>query len=437
LQNDSANTSDGVVDSGVNSQAIVLSGKIYVNENGKYRIALRGRYNIALFVSIDGGTTYQKAAEYQNKSGSADFPNTEGTYADLELKGDSWVYFKAVMIRYAGESRNAFMGLGWGKWTESEEVSVDEADGTVDEEDAVPASVTVNYLTAYRCSYEQLDEEEFKSDYLFTRDYKYSYSGIINVGQTTLTEQCIFSEGWEHKLEYLNNGEDNNYMHTSYNPTTERPVRIVIKLDQEVTANRLIFDGSHNSEKGWLPKDFKIWVSKDGSNWQLVCDVTDSTLSDDNWQVTADFDGLYTFTYYKFEVTASHGSYIALRKTILQNVVKGTENGKQITPDNNMFTYTGNWELESTYSSFGHIYVGGQGDTLEFTFEGTRLGILSVQGFGTNFTVEIDGVEVSSIDLIQDESIYASFISGELSSGTHTVKITCNGEANFDSIVVW
>jgi hypothetical protein len=51
--------------------------------------------------------------------------------------------------------------------------------------------------------------------------------------------------------------------------------------------------------------------------------------------------------------------------------------------------------------------------------------------------VEIDGQVVDSIDLIKLSGIGASYVSEELSEGEHTVTITCTGDANIDSIVVW
>jgi hypothetical protein len=250
-------------------------------------------------------------------------------------------------------------------------------------------------------------------------------------------ENCKYTVGWEHQFEYMFNGDNANYFHTSVAPSESNPLIIEAKLAEEITANRMIFDGSHNSENKFLPKNFKIWVSSDGTDWKLVCDVTNAEMSDDGWQVTAIFDDMYTFSYYKFEVTETQNQYIALRQVIFQKYVMVIENGNQISPDNAMFTYQGDWGTKPVLSSFGHVYVGEKDATLEFEFEGTRLGILSVAGLGTDFTVEIDGVEVSSIDLVEYTSSGASFISELLSQGKHTVKITCKGEANIDSIVFW
>ena len=88
-------------------------------------------------------------------------------------------------------------------------------------------------------------------------------------------------------------------------------------------------------------------------------------------------------------------------------------------------------------SSFGHVYVGTKGDILQFSFEGTRLGILSSIGLGRNFTVNIDGKEYKSIKLKENNEDSLCFISQVLKEGKHEVTITCTGGANIDSIVTW
>jgi hypothetical protein len=440
LQDDATNTSDGVVDSDIKTQVIMLSGKLYISDAGKYRFSIRGRRNVALYLSVDNGKTYQLAAEYTNTAGASGFSSDDGTYKDLELDGDSWVYFKTVLIRYYGEDRNAFMGLGWGKWTEAEGEFDYDADGNIIVgEDYVAPTVSVSYATAYRASYVSLPEQEYTHDYLYTRKYNYTYAGITtyDVAQELITEHCQYNTGWGHDLQGLVDGNSGTYAHTDFAPSQDRPAVIEAKLASKITANRIIFDGSHHSENKFLPKTFKIWVSTDGENWQLVCDVAESEMTSDGWQVIADFDKLYTFSYYKFEIYATHNQYIALRKIIFQKYDLEIEGGSQITPDNSMFTYDGNWSTKSVYSTFGHVYVGQEGATAEFEFEGTRLAILSTTKLGTNFKVEIDGVEVSSIDLVENTGIGASYVSQELKSGKHTVKITCTGEANIDSIAIW
>jgi hypothetical protein len=276
---------------------------------------------------------------------------------------------------------------------------------------------------------------------LYTRNYSYTYQGITTykVSQEGISEGTQFSEGWGHKLEYLYDGDNSTYMHTSYEPSESHKLVLVAKLGETITANRLIFDGSHNSEQYFLPKAFVIWVSTDGVEWTQVSEETESAMSSDGWQVVANFDELRTFSYYKIEITATHKQYVALRSITFQKYDIELEGGTQYSPDNSMFTYIDKdgWTTKSVYSTFGHVYVGKKDATLEFTFTGTRFGVLSTKDLGTNFTVEIDGKKATSIDLVANSGVGASFISNLLKSGTHTVKITCTGEANIDSIVTW
>ncbi len=57
------------------NSAVELKGKIYVGETAKYRISIRGRWNVALFISLDGGKNYKLAGAYtQTNTSSYTFP---------------------------------------------------------------------------------------------------------------------------------------------------------------------------------------------------------------------------------------------------------------------------------------------------------------------------------------------------------------------------
>ena len=112
--------------------------------------------------------------------------------------------------------------------------------------------------------------------------------------------------------------------------------------------------------------------------------------------------------------------------------------GSQFAPDEATFSYSGNWQGVQTASSFGHIYRGGAGDTMTFTFEGTRVGFLSSAKFGTDFEVWIDNKKVESIELKEDNGLYLlTYLSTALNSGTHKVEFRCLGEATIDSVVTF
>ena len=76
---------------------------------------------------------------------------------------------------------------------------------------------------------------------------------------------------------------------------------------------------------------------------------------------------------------------------------------------------------------------------LEFTFTGTRLGILSClsSGFG-EFEVLIDGKAAENAAAKgRGEGVGISFLSGQLSAGEHTVAVRSKQKFNVDSVVLW
>ena len=144
------------------------------------------------------------------------------------------------------------------------------------------------------------------------------------------------------------------------------------------------------------------------------------------------------FRYYKLIVTDTSATgikYIAYRYAEFSYSIT---NGKMISPDDSMFTYNGNWEIQSSLANFGHIYIG-ENASLTFEFTGTRFGIIS-QNFDNfdNFEIIIDGYKLSNINFKnsndKDELI---FISNLLENKKHTIIIQSSNKFNIDSIILW
>ena len=57
---------------------------MYAEDAAKYRISVRGRSTVALYVSLDGGKNYEKAAWYETTNPAfVGFPvNVDGGYKD-------------------------------------------------------------------------------------------------------------------------------------------------------------------------------------------------------------------------------------------------------------------------------------------------------------------------------------------------------------------
>ncbi|MDE6373073.1 MAG: hypothetical protein K2L72_01085, partial [Clostridia bacterium] len=166
----------------------VLKGKLYFEEEGKYRIYLRGRVNCAVFITYKDkdGVTQSKSAQVTNGSGSGFYTNNDKTYIDIEVGDNTFVDFTEVLIvQLISGSQASYIGLGYGKWEEplyrmvekyydandnevaspdaegyaySKTIYYDNAGHEVDAEVVAAAQPTppksVSYINAYRSDYE-------------------------------------------------------------------------------------------------------------------------------------------------------------------------------------------------------------------------------------------------------------------------------------------
>ena len=320
-----------------------VKGKFYITETAKYRFAIRGRHDVALFLSFDEGLTYKlgekEYAHYVTKGNGTAFPLVEGTYVDTteKLLANTWVYFKAVMI-VDNSNRASFIGVGTGKipdplpQTDSEGNPILGNDGNPLPD--IPAGdsrnpITVSYASAYRLSY-QFAENRFKPDYFYKKQNSWSYKSDEKFSDAKQTVVSSKYSPWDESATYnINNlfdGDESTYIHTNRNSITEaNPFEVVVKLDKEVTANRLTFFGSAASGqyRTYLPRNFKVWISSDGNAWKEVANVVNARTS--GLTVPVQFSDTYTFSYYKTEITDTHASptkYLALSKIALSYVLE-------------------------------------------------------------------------------------------------------------------
>ncbi|MDE6060256.1 MAG: M60 family metallopeptidase, partial [Clostridia bacterium] len=255
LKNDSANTGDGVAPEGTKSQVIVLNGKVYVNEDAKYRFSARGRKSVALYLSFDGGNNFEFACEY-NGGNDANFPTAEGTYKDYELKSDTWVYFKLVLLRDSEkETRGSFIGLGWGKFVPA--VYEKDAEGNLIMDESgnpivkTPEKVSVGYASANRVTYEQ-NNAKFEPEYKYKRPYTYNYTNNVHLNPTqTVVEGEEFtnyvastSYRWsDYPISNLIDGNRTTTIHTKDNGlgvSEAKKLLLTLDMGEEKTANRMV-----------------------------------------------------------------------------------------------------------------------------------------------------------------------------------------------------
>ncbi len=431
------------------NSVVELKGKIHIDETAKYRIQIRGRYNVALFVSLDG-KNYEKAGSYiQNGTSSHTFPKDTngkelaGTYKDYELTAGSWLYFKAVMITGASGNKASFVGVGWGKFI-PEQGTINEDTGEID--NWQPESVNVTYATAYRETYEF--KHAFESDYFYVKNYSYTYGNSYNTNKNEFANVKIINEEDKdpsnpNKNSFAPNGPSKNLIDTDINNicaspdivSSSRPWEFIVDLGTEIIANRFVLSGNlynNSSNKNQTPNSITLWVGKDPNNLEEVTSFDRGSVS--GITLAFNFD-VKEFRYYKLQVRGTvEGRFAAIRNINFSYSIVG----KHLSPDTDSFQYLGKWKGKQANSSFGHIYIGENNSSLSFEFTGKRFAILSSVITNHNFTVFIDDTKMETADIAKiNNPTIVSYLSKELSSGTHKVKIVCNGKANIDSIVVF
>ncbi|MDE6188746.1 MAG: M60 family metallopeptidase, partial [Clostridia bacterium] len=445
----------------LNSVAVV-SGKLYIEEAGKYRIVMRGRMNCAMYLKYNEDEDYSLAAKIQDKSAQSNSTSfrlkdsvNNDTYADIVVdENKSWVYFKIILITYTATSNASFIGLGIAQWTVPLYTTSEDADGNTHYYDASGKEVTaeqasnvepitptrISYASAYRQSYDF--PKEFTSEYFVKRSYSSNYTNNVSVPtesyQLESTNYTATGYGSGLPIENLTDGNRGTYIHTSWRVSASKPLELVYNLGEPQTVNRLTVTARNHNGMGEGPKDFTIFGSNDGSDYFLVGEYTNVPTS--NNQVVVNFEDA-TFKYFKLVITNAQtsGYYLVLGEIILTHAFE-VFGGKMYSPDNDMFTYrgAGKWTLVRPISNFGHVYLGKNKAVVEFEFEGSRVGIMSSTAYGSAFEVKIDGKTVRSISLKEAESgTFMSYLSPELESGKHKVKVVCKGKANIDSFVLF
>lgn len=411
----------------VNS-VVELKGKIHVDESAKYRIALRGRWNCALYISLDG-QNYELAATYvQTNSANYAFPNTVGTYKDLNLTADDWVYFKAVLLTDRQGARTSFIGVGWGKFVPPPGV-LDENNNLVG--GGGDETVSVGYASALRSTYEY-PTEEFTSDYFYTRSYSYSYINkqVANKNQTILSSKYTPWNADRDKLENLVDGNLGTYIHTRGGVSEANPFEVVVDMGESKPSNRMVLYSQSRSDLQ-VARSFTLAGSDNGTDFFMVGEFGDA--ANNGSTVTVDFDEK-SFRYYRLTVSKSSGGYLIITEIELSKTVE-IPDGKLISPDDKSLSFKNEWKTSSAQSYFGHVYVGGKGAEAEFEFTGNRFAVMS-QSAG--FDVYIDGEKQTSISLDGKAKHDPAFISQELAQGKHKVRIVCTASgAQVDSVVYW
>ena len=384
---------------------MVVEGKFRIPSDGKYRVALRGRRQAALYLSTDGGKSYERAARLDNQTNSPDFDFTnEEHYCDRMFSGGQWVRFRAVLLVTYGGS---FIGVGLGRFSGE--------------------NVRVSYLNAYRNAYEY---EPFSSDYFYGRAYSYDYHDDGGAEQSLVGTNY---RPWDASYDIGNLFDDDpeNFIHSDQSSfiTESSPFELTVDLGRTVRANTFTIYGEPSRQ--YQPKDFVLYGGTAADALEVIAEVEDGARTGNNVVVSfAERD----LRYYKLVVTDTHAvgrKYIAFRRAEVSFAVPG---GTLVSPDDARLVYRGAWELSQALSTFGHAYLGTDAE-LSFEFTGTRFAVRSAAGAPCAFEVYIDGRKVGAAAQSASGAGAVSYLSEALPQGAHTVVL--RGDISADSLVFW
>ena len=391
-----------------------LSGKLYIPSDGKYRIALRGRYFAALYISLDDGQTYSLAGKIEN-GGHTDkyFPDDPSTYTDIELKGGQYVYFKEVLLikGYGGYGGNsAYIGLGMGRFS-GQSVTVSHVTG----------GLNVNYT-----------HTPFESGYLYPRAY--TFDGVEKPSLPQMLVSAKYSP-WDgsYPIDNLFDDNNSNFIHSDRTPiTADNPFEMTVDLGEVFRANTFTIYGEPTRK--YQPKNFVLCGGLSSDDMRVLAEVNGAERTGDDIVISFSEQDI---RYYKLVVTDTYdpsaNKYIAFRRAEMSFVSKELAGGVQLSPD--ALEYNGGWSLSGRLSSFGHLYVG-QKAAARFAFTGTRFGIMSFDDGFTSFEVYIDGRYTATVECGGSGKTRLVYISDALSDGEHTVELKSLGSFNIDSVII-
>ncbi|MDE6473566.1 MAG: M60 family metallopeptidase [Clostridia bacterium] len=422
---------------------VEIKGKLQATADGKYRIAVRGRWNIALYIKVNDAKEYILAASSKTDTGTNINDANKVPHYDLELKKDDWVYFKEVLVTSMNGNRASFIGLGFNKFEDPMPILDANGDPLLDGAGnpiETPETISLSYAVGYREDYEEI-EKHFTSEYHYKREYTYNYNyNYMYNDKQSLYGDMVNYVPWANNYElyapeHLVDGDLSTFIHTQ-TISPQKPFIFTIDMGKEITANRMYVNTQSRADYRY-PKDFRLLGSLDGEKFFEIGSFTDVPIISNN-RIVVDFE-LTTFRYYQMIITKSSNNLIIINRIDFMEHYEQL-GGAKYSIDNEMFKYGGKWSSQSTTASFGHVAVGQKGATVEFTFEGNRLALLSSSLYGKDFEVTIDGKTVTSDPFknLAGERTVVSFMSPEIAQGKHKVKVKCKKKnCSIDSFVFW
>ncbi len=412
-------TGDNVAVNGSNGNAQVwfpakntvtdMRGRLYMTSAGKYRISLRGRRFCNLYLSTDGGKSWQLAVKIDDE----DVPSGHnkavemGKYIDLEAKRGEFIDFRIVHLNKL--SGDAYFDLGLAKF---------------DGDSVATPSIVGNAYNEHYSPDIKVYENPFDGGYSAPEEV---YS---NAGATVLNTTAANAD---YPTSNVIDGDKSTGLISANLITADKTFSFTVDMGREVEANRIkLYTYHHSNGQAYLPIKFKVYggISQDEMKLLGDVDIPDAPIGE---SVQLDFDRT-KIRYYKIDIEDMNAHrYTTFAEVELSNALTG---GKLISPDDSMISYFGDWNVIRPLCTFGHV-LSTEGGAAEFTFTGRGFAIYSSSEGFSGYDVYIDGEKVGSAASAEGKSgTFMSYIFDGLTRGNHKVRIESASSFNIDSIAV-
>ena len=433
-----------------NNQTLqMLEGTMYFSSAGTYRFTMKGRGKATLYLSFDGGATWESAFTFdRTNTNNNKYVNTEFCERTL-TEARSYVQFKVVLLV---TKESDFFGIG---------VSRQNANGTFP--DFTNASAIYN-AEIHKAALED-SAKKFETDYRYKAEYRYAFTGSVNNDVTKNKLISVSHQPWDNTrlIDFLFDGKSDTYYHSQGGAdnyiTEEKPFELVVDLGELQKVNRITFNGYSGSiGNNGMVKSFEVYGSTDNKNYFKLVGFTDAPT--DKRVQGCNFDTT-EIRYYKLRVTKTdNGRYFAMNSIVFSYTLSaGT--GILNAPNEARIRYVGDgWTANSSFSTFGLTYVGGVGDSVEYHFKGSRAAYFanSLSDYGT-VDIYLDGKLVAenitlgnntgmsvtqSFKNQYNENVYNAtgslvyMYTGDALSGEHVLKVVGkSGKFSVESFAYW
>ena len=254
----------------------VVDGKLYFEDDGKYRVYLRGRFNCALYFSPDG-KEYNLGAKIADNSDSANFrPDNADTYFDVEFGGgnakvylngstevsyqykvgnDNWLYIKEVLVVEKRGKISSYIGVGVAKWEQS---MFTMAESETDDY----TEITYKDASGKAVAAQRTAKKGGKVTYYEVNNGNYTETTAAKVGELTTPKLVVsnpaYASAYRKSYEIPDNsGFESDYFYTrnyTYNYTDNVQLGVG---EQTVVADQC---ANLNLSKGWGGEDLSVVV---------------------------------------------------------------------------------------------------------------------------------------------------------------------------------